>query len=364
MGFDPITLGIGAAYAGGKYLSNRGKKKKADTALNTYGKPDERVNQMYDDAASRLPGARERDAQLRDNIMNQYQNQANGGSNVSFNTRALPTYEEFARTGGWGAADTAGINRTIGGYEDLAAGKGPAQEFYRNLMDTGGYTDADKSNIRGRIASNTPAIYESLRGDMERMSAPQGYRPGFSDSLARLAREKARESGAAVREGEIGLSESIRGGRLAGAGGYSSNVLAGLGGAASTRMGYVNSRNQGRLAGAGGMNDISRGEMDADQFNTQQRNRALEGMTQLRGQRSAEEAMYLDQMMASLGMNAQQRQAFLSQTMGNEANKGAMDDDLMQDSLGFLLAARKKPDDDYEDEPKQLQSKYRNYGGF
>src|SRR5688572_25960140 len=124
MGFDPITLGIGAAYAGGKYLSNRGKKKKNEAAVKNVYDPLQAQTQGYiSDIQGRLPQARERDQKLYDTILNQYTNQAGGSNSINYNTRALPTYQEFAKTGGWGSADTAGINKTIGGYDDLAAGK-------------------------------------------------------------------------------------------------------------------------------------------------------------------------------------------------------------------------------------------------
>jgi len=356
MGFDPITLGIGAAVAGGKYLSGRSKNKKNQKAIDaerqrTQGFTDEFRN----DAQTRLAGAREKDKGVYNYLDAAYKKQAGGGDDVSYNTRALPGYEDMARTGGWRDSDTADVEGNIRGWDEIAQGRGSNATF-KEFSETGGYTDEDKTNIRQRIAGQTPALYARLKENLaNRGRISGGYGSGVDTASLALARGGAQANAEAVREGEIGLSESIRSGRTAGAEGYSRNVLSALAAKNAARQGMVDSRTRGQSVGLSGMNDISRGEFGADVSNRDNRNAGIEGSMRLRQMgASGEESSAIAQWMASLGMDASQQERFLAQQLQQNAATGKTTQDLFRDLFGVADAAmrkKKQENPEYDDDP-------------
>lgn len=147
--------------------------------------------------------------------------------------KAAPGYEEFSKTGGL-TSDNINRIRGLGVYDELAK--------------TGGYSDIDRSNIRARGISPISSIYGNLQNDMARRRAVTGgYSPGFGGTASKLARESSIASGRAALDTELGLSDAIRSGRLAGAGGIS-----------SSEQGLADITQRGRLAGLSGLESLGK----------------------------------------------------------------------------------------------------------
>lgn len=158
----------------------------------------------------------------------------------------------FRDIGRYGAADAAGANRI--------RGNGVFEEFSK----TGGYSDADKANIRSRIASQTPSFFASLRRRLDQQNrVNNGLNPGYTSQMSKMARDAGQEGTAAVREGEIALQEAVNSGRKWGTEGMSAseraivaNMLAGLEGASSTEMGLMDMIRSGQMFGAQGLEGL------------------------------------------------------------------------------------------------------------
>lgn len=158
----------------------------------------------------------------------------------------------FRNIGRYGAADQASADRIRGGG------------VYDEFSKTGGYSDADKANIRGRIASITPSFFAGLKRNLDTQNRVQGgFNPGYTSQNAKMARDAGRESVNAVREGEIGLQEAINSGRKWGTEGMTAseaaivkNMLAGLEGASSNESALMQAIRQGQMFGAQGLEGL------------------------------------------------------------------------------------------------------------
>jgi len=111
---------------------------------------------------------------------------------------AIAGLSEFAKTGGVSAADRAGIQR----------------KYLEDVEQTGGYTEDDKSNVRNRTASGIASNYDTFRGDMAQRRSINNLGPGWDRAGFKLARNQAQASADAARDTELGLSDSIRAGRM------------------------------------------------------------------------------------------------------------------------------------------------------
>lgn len=147
--------------------------------------------------------------------------------------KALPGYEEFAKTGG--------LTDEI---RDRIRGKGVFDEF----SQTGGYTDRDIAQTRARGIAPVGAFYGNLKNELARRKGVSGgYGAGFDTASAKMARDAATAGTTAARETELGLQGAIRGNRFQGA-----QALSG----AETE--YAKLLQGGRLSGLGGMTDIGK----------------------------------------------------------------------------------------------------------
>lgn len=191
-----------------------------------------------------------------------------------------PGYARF--TGRYGGLDPAMVKRVqgdAGALRNFASYGGVDAEgrsrmrgggYFDELIKSGGYSDEDIANIRARTARQTPALYEGLRSDLERGHAAQGgYGPGYDAQLAKLTRDSARASQDAILGSEIGLAESIRGGKLAGASGMSDaeralqalisqNTLGGYTSAAGIEGNLMDSIRSGQMFGVSGLGDLDK----------------------------------------------------------------------------------------------------------
>jgi hypothetical protein len=144
-----------------------------------------------------------------------------------------PTYEEFQKTGG---IDLAALRKGNPTFEALMANAGLTPEdmarfrgggVYDEFSRTGGYTPENIANIRARGAAAIPAYYGSIQSEMDRARRIRGGSSTMSNAAAlRLAREGSRGLAESQLGTELGLAESIREGRLAGAGGMASTEAA------------------------------------------------------------------------------------------------------------------------------------------
>lgn len=198
---------------------------------------------------------------LRDEILSGYRNFASGGAgggggggggraNIALDSiyselepryRTLSTGMDDSLKGYREFSETGGINDAM---RDRIRGSG----VYDEMARTGGYSEGDKSNIRSRSNETTGAFYKNLKAEMDRRKAIQGgYAPGFSGSGVRMARESSIAGGRNARDTELGISDSVRQGRMEGA-----NALSGA------ERAYTQALQGGRLAGLGGMQEAGR----------------------------------------------------------------------------------------------------------
>lgn len=155
-----------------------------------------------------------------------------------------------------------------GGLDEESIARFRGGGVYDDLVKTGGYTDADKMNIRSRATSVIPSMYDALRNQLSSQnSAQNGYNPGYTSQIAKLARETGRGVSDASRDAEIGISESVRSGRLAGATGMSQaenslqtlrtgNMLRGSQAAGAMDLGLEESMRTGRTTGLAGLEHL------------------------------------------------------------------------------------------------------------
>lgn len=112
-----------------------------------------------------------------------------------------------------GAPGSSATGPSQGGYDEIM-GK------YRDFSNTGGYSDADKANMRSRAVSPLRAVYANANRGVTRQRALQGgYSPGYTSAMTRMAREQSQGLSDANINVEAELAEMTQKGRLAGVGG-------------------------------------------------------------------------------------------------------------------------------------------------
>ena len=90
-----------------------------------------------------------------------------------------------------------------------------------NLADTGGYSEADKADIRARDVSPTRSIYANAQQSMERSKALSGgYSPNFNATTASMTRAEADQIGAINTNANAGIAQNVASNRLAAAPAY------------------------------------------------------------------------------------------------------------------------------------------------
>lgn len=194
----------------------------------------------------RLNRAQEEEDGLRDTATNRYNEMYEKSKNPGSNP-AHGIYEEFSRTGGWDPERVKNVDGDIAGFRGLA-------DYGADWMENGGWSDEDKSNFRGRTSAQVPAFYNNLKTEMARQNRVTGGGVGYSGQSRALARDASRGSADAIRDSEIDLSDSIRQGKLAGAG-IRSGALRDSSG---LEMRLAESMREGREFGATGLDDLSR----------------------------------------------------------------------------------------------------------
>jgi hypothetical protein len=191
--------------------------------------------------------------------------------------KELGGYSNLADTGGWNADDSSNIEDIINQYMGIAKtggvdatgmarmrGNGVFDEFAK----TGGYSEGDISNIRQRSNAVIPSFFGAMKDNLDRMNTVQGgYSPGYTYQASKMGRDAGRSAAEQALNTETTIKDKVNTGREWGATSLSGaednlqrllsgNRLAALGGAGSTRTGYVNSRNAGMEAGLGGLDRL------------------------------------------------------------------------------------------------------------
>jgi len=148
-------------------------------------------------------------------------------------------------SGNFGATDTS-----ISGLQDFARTGGIQTDTLGRVYDptltelsqTGGYSDADKANIRARSNSGISSYYNNLRDSLARDRASSGSNVNtgtIAGNNFRLARASAQDSAKNLRATEADIAEKVAANRLA-AGGKLSDAALGVAGIQSdnTLQGY------------------------------------------------------------------------------------------------------------------------------
>jgi hypothetical protein len=146
---------------------------------------------------------------------------------------------------------------------------------YEEFAKTGGYSDADKANIRSRSNSTIPSVYAGINANADRYAQVQGGAgPGRSVMAGRLGRQAAESMAGNVRDTEIGIQDKVNQGRQWGTSGMSGsemslqgllskNKLQGLSDANSAEGSMMQSIMGGREWGTQGMNQMAENDRQA-----------------------------------------------------------------------------------------------------
>lgn len=158
--------------------------------------------------------------------------------------------------------------------------------FYQNLMDTGGFSDKEKGEYRRRSLAPAGSMWSNLKNEYENRNRINPYNTGYSAGQSKLARNAGQQMGELGIGAETNLSQMIREGKLAGAGG--DERIAGA-------------INQNRLAGMGGQMGALGGQLGATQ-----------GISGLAGMSADFSKGLLGDMLSNRSMDSQTRAALLS----------------------------------------------------
>lgn len=149
-----------------------------------------------------------------------------------------PNINNTGIPGAFGLYNTA-VEQQAKDYDSIMSGyKGfnssqPMQNF-GELAATGGYSEADKSNIRERGISPIRSIYASANRDVDRQKAIQGgYSPNYGAVKAKMARDLSSQIGDQVTNVNATLAQNIAQNRIGLAPSYAAQSFAPLQGQAS-----------------------------------------------------------------------------------------------------------------------------------
>jgi hypothetical protein len=152
--------------------------------------------------------------------------------------------------------NTSALSGDANTYRNYAQGNTETGQFFRNLMNTGGYSEDELGDIRSAGNRIIPSFFANLRNEMRTsQNATGGYSPGYSASAASMARDAAHQSQEAALDTELGISDRVRQGKLTGAGTLNDMFMGGMGGASALERAIVeaNLQNEGLNLQAQGM---------------------------------------------------------------------------------------------------------------
>lgn len=160
--------------------------------------------------------------------------------------------ERSAAEYNWGSSARQDLwneyNRLRGEAPELTGGSAgtpdwwdPAADFYKGMMETGGMTDADKTNYRSWTTAPIAGFYQGLKNEMARKNNAIGGYAGYNSQTAKLGRDAARQGFLTAQESESGLLDMINRNKFQGAAGYNSSFHKGSPGSAGSRGGVGSS---------------------------------------------------------------------------------------------------------------------------
>lgn len=194
----------------------------------------------------------------------------------------------------------------------------------KGLLDTGGYSDADKADIRARDISPIRSIYANAQQNTERARAlGGGYSPNFNAVTASMARDAASKIGDVTTAANAGIAQNVAANKVSTAPAYAS--ASATANAAKTAADKANTdiineinriNEQNRLGTSEfNVNAINRanefnslGQQRTNEFNRSNALGATQGMTSLYGTTPALTNLFGNQVVsaANLGQNQQQ----------------------------------------------------------
>lgn len=145
-----------------------------------------------------------------DNIMGQYRNLANYGTN------------NLNGSGSSSSGGSGGLTNTKLNFNPVTPSLStyqPTSDYkdLKNLASTGGYSANDISSIRERDISPIRSIYSSAQQNLARQkSLSGGYSPNAGAATAKMARESSSLIGKRASDTNANIAEMIQKGKLAG----------------------------------------------------------------------------------------------------------------------------------------------------
>lgn len=137
-----------------------------------------------------------------------------GPNNPNKPQQAQPDISKSGVPGAFGLYNTA-VEQQAGDYGNIMKGyqgfnsSAPMQNF-GELAATGGYSEADKQNIRERGISPIRSIYASANRDVDRQKAIQGgYSPNYGAVKAKMARDLSSQIGDQVTNVNATLAQNV-----------------------------------------------------------------------------------------------------------------------------------------------------------
>lgn len=283
-------------------MSNRNANR-VNRDLETEG---QRVGNQYDQYTNSREGfgaaARDRSDQVYNEAMPRY-------------TRFL---DELGPSGMGGGGGRSGEARS--GYRRYATGGGVTDEnkarirgngVFDEFSRTGGYSEADKANIRARGTRTIPSFFDGLRTVMNQQQSANPYgNAGYNAQFAQMTRDQAQQAQEAAQDAEFGIMDRVNEGRKWG----SSSV-------SDAERALVDAVQRGEMFGIEGLSRED--SLDTD---NSYRNRALylEGLGGLRGLRTdtpGEVNMYENAVQGGMGAGAGARRGILNDRMQYNPNR-------------------------------------------
>lgn len=150
-------------------------------------------------------------------------------------------------TGGGGGGGGSSYSSTTNSWE---SGAPISFSGFQDFAKTGGFSAADLANIRARAVSPVRAIYARAQENVNRQRSLQGgYSPGFGVLQARMAREQGQGVSDAATNAEAAIAEMVQQGKLAG--------LQGMAGTEGRTSGSTTSGGSSGGGGGGGKGSLA-----------------------------------------------------------------------------------------------------------
>jgi hypothetical protein len=225
-------------------------------------------------------------------------------------------FQGFAENGGM---DPDTINQMRSAYGNIG---GPAavnlQDFakekagYGDLADTGGYSGQDIQRVRAQAARSAPSLYGALR-DQQNLNQTKmgGANAGAGAIDFKSARQAAQQSANDRLGANIGLSESIRSGKLSGLGGLT-GIDTTMGDQSLAKAGQENQFNIGKAGiGSNVEGQIANMQQQGKQF-------GLSGLQGLYGQDYAPQRGFENQWLNAIGAQSGANQGATGLSLQND----------------------------------------------